>query len=314
MVEQAAQAAERPSASLNFGSYSYFGYVLTYVAQVLQNQNKASPFVAASGGSGYSASFMLQAHSLLWHYLWVAPNVLLLVLAAFLWKRSLYRMYPFFFLFSVIAAVEQLTIYWADLSSAIDATNWWRILLVGLVAEGLLKFAVIGEIFSLTFDEYSAIAKVGRISIRTLGVALVFGATIAAAYAPGDSGVVIVSQAHLLEQTVFLIETGLLVFIFGFSHYFKLRMPGRVFGIALGLAISACVHLGTWAFIANVGPSERTRALLDFLRMATYHVCVLIWIYCLFFRDDTSTNYTVLPPDHHHLEVWNQELERLLHS
>jgi len=257
---------------------------------------------------------MLQPHSLLWHYLWVAPNILLLVLAFFLWRRSLYRIYPFFFLFSVISAVEQLTIYWADLSSTINATDWWRIFLVGLVAEGLLKFAVIGEIFSLTFDAYSAIAKVGRISIRILGVVLVFGATIAAAYAPGDSRVVIVSQAHLLEQTVFLIETGLLAFIFGFSYYFKLRMPRRVFGIALGLAISACVHLGTWAFIANVGPSERTRALLDFLRMATYHVSVLIWIYYLLLRDDNITNYAVLPPsDHHHLEVWNQELERLLH-
>ena len=39
---------------------------------------------------------MLQAHSLLWHYLWVAPNLLLLLLALRMWRRHLHKQHPVF--------------------------------------------------------------------------------------------------------------------------------------------------------------------------------------------------------------------------
>lgn len=255
---------------------------------------------------------MLYAHSPLWHYLWVAPNVLLLVLAFLLWRRSVHKQYPFFVVFAFIGAVEQLTIYAADIIPAIDATTWWRIFWAGLLIEGILKFALVAEIFAHTFDAYASVAKIGKVLIRGVGVALVFTAATAAAFAPGDSRIGIVSGAHLLEQTIFLIETGLLVFIFVFSAYFELRMKRSVFGITLGLAISACVHLATWAYIANVGPSEQTRYLLDFLNMAVYHVCVLIWFYYLLVPHQVVAKSAVPLPEHN-LEVWNRELERLLH-
>jgi hypothetical protein len=53
---------------------------------------------------------MLQAHSPLWYYLWVAPNLLLLVLAILMWRRKIYRQFPVFLVFAVAIAVEQLTL------------------------------------------------------------------------------------------------------------------------------------------------------------------------------------------------------------
>jgi hypothetical protein len=262
---------------------------------------------------------LLQAHSWLWHYLWVAPNVLVFTLGLLLWRRGLHREFPAFTAFAILSAVGQFTVYAADLSPIVSGDNFWRTQCAYLVLEGVLKALLVAEIFSHTVGAFSSLAKVGKFLIRVVGTFLIFAATITAAYAPGDTSVAIISEAHLLEQSIFLIETGLLVFIFLFAAYFRLRMPRPMLGIALGLAISSCVHLAGWAFIANVAPSAVVRHLTDYIKAGVYHVCILIWFYYLFVPQKEVAHLAVLspavpPPDHHNLEVWNQELERLLHS
>jgi hypothetical protein len=209
---------------------------------------------------------------------------------------------------------------------SVSAEAWWRIFWVGVVAEGLLKFALIGEIFAHVFNPYPSVAKPGKFLIRGVGGALILAAAVAAAYAPADSPYGLIKGGHLLQQTVFFIECGLLVFIFLLMKYCQLRPARQVFGIALGLAISACVHLGTWAVVANAGMPLHAakRIYFDFVNMATYHVCVLIWYYYLLVPvkvrpaqmdppQDTPADPPSGPPTAEDLDVLNEEMERLLH-
>jgi hypothetical protein len=253
---------------------------------------------------------MLQAHSFLWHYFWAAPNVLLLALACLLWRRGLGKKFPAFVAYAAVSAIGQLAIYAADLIPSVSPANFWRVDWASLLVEGPLKFVVVGEIFANVLEDYSSLARVGRFLISCAGVVLVLVAALAAAYTPPDGMFGIVSGAHLLEQTIYLILSGLLVFIFLFSSYFRLSFSHRVFGIALGLGVSACVHLSTWAVMAS-GRLPDKRDLLDFLNMATYHVCVLIWFYYLLVPQTVAAKPTSSLPDHN-LDVWNRELERLL--
>ncbi len=261
---------------------------------------------------------MLQAHSILWHYLWIAPNVLLLLLALLLWQGSLRKQYPIFLAFAVIGGIEQLTLYAADVVPWVTPAAWWIIFWSALVIEGLLKFALIGEIFVRIFDSYSSVARLGKLLIRGVGIVLVFAGAIAAAYAPQDSQFGIVRGAHRLEQTIYFIECGLLVFIFAFSKYFQLTPPRPVFGISLGLGVSACVHLATWAILANAGLPPEKRSPFDLVNMATYHICVLIWFYYLFVSKSKTSPTLILPgppavvSSRDDLALWNRELERLL--
>jgi hypothetical protein len=266
---------------------------------------------------------MLQAHSLLWHYLWVAPSVLLLVLGGRLWRLCLHKQYLLFFALAISSAIEQLTLYFCDLVPSVTPETWWRIFWAGLLVEGLLKFALVGQIFARAFGTYPSVAKLGQFLIRGVGASLVLAAALAAAYAPKDSVFGIVSGAHLLEQAIYLIEAGLLVFIFFFSSYFRLSLSRPLFGIALGLSISACVHLATWAVAANAGLPTAKRVTLDFVNMATYHVCVLIWFYYLLVPRKVVKQDTIPPKGpsagspigltpEEDLEVWNRELERLV--
>jgi hypothetical protein len=254
---------------------------------------------------------MLHAHSLFWHYLWIAPSVLLLILGWRLWQKSLHRRHPLFFAFVIVSAIEQLTLYVCDIVPSVTAETWWKVFWVGLLVEGLLKFALVGEIFAHAFDAYTSIANLGKLLIRGVGCALVLAAVMAAAWAPRDSLFGIVSGAHLLEQAIYLIECGLLVFIFAFSAYYRIEMTRPVHGIALGLAISGCVHLATWAVAANSGLPQERRIILDFFNMVTYHLCVLIWFYYLLVPPKIAIKSAVPLPEHN-LEVWNRELERLL--
>jgi hypothetical protein len=272
---------------------------------------------------------MFEPHSLLWNYLWVAPSVLLLILAVIFSRRSHHQAFPVFLVFIVVQGAAQLALYAADRIPRVSASMWWKAAWVRLLLQVAVKFALIGEIFSRLFEPYPAVSKLGRIMIRGVGAALVLAATVVAAWTRPTSRFEIVSGAHLLELSDFIIECGLLVFIFVFAWYFRLSWDRLTLGIALGLGISASVHLATWALLAIVELPGRGRNLFDFLNMATYHASVLIWFYYVLTTpkivpkapladlaaQDRATEYGGSEDDERqkNLDVWNRELERLLH-
>ena len=254
---------------------------------------------------------MLQAHSFLWKYLWIAPNIFLLALAVVLWKRGIWRRFPAFLVFSVVGALVDLAVYAADVLPSVSAVNFWRVEWASIVIESVLKFIVIGELFSRVVSPYPSVSRLGRIFVSGGGAALVFVATLVAALSRGDSTVRLVSGFHLLAQTAYLVELGLVVIIFLFAAYFGLSWDRISFGVMLGFGVSACEYLASWAIVANADPSAQGRTLLDLMDMATYHLCVLFWCYYLLVPGKVRAKTTVSLPAHN-LDVWNRELERLL--
>ena len=222
---------------------------------------------------------MLQPHSFLWHYLWVGPHVLLVVLAVLAWRRGLHKFFPAFLFYLVYEALQGLTLYVLDRLPSVSGDNYWRADIASLFIEGLVKLAVIGELFSHLVRPRPSVARLGSRLIVCTGAVLVALAVEAAAHAP-IANYAILSHAHILEEVIYITESGLLLFIFLFAAYHHLIWDRTGFGIALGLSISACVGLGVFATCAN-GALFKGRYLLDFLDMGTYHACVLIWFYYL---------------------------------
>jgi len=254
---------------------------------------------------------MLQPHSLLWHYLWIGPHILQAILAVLLWRRGIHRRFPVFFSYLIFEAIEQITLYGMDVIPLGSVTTWWYACCIGLVLEGFIRLAVMGELFFHLLRSRPAIAKVGGRLITGAGGILVLLATLAAAYAPVDSQQFVIGyRAHILQQTLYMIECGLILFLFVFAACFRLTWGMATLGIGLGRGISSSVHLATWAVMAN-GGLPHNRYLLDFLNMATYHVCVLIWFYYLLVPQKVATTSAVPLPENN-LDIWNRELERLL--
>ena len=118
--------------------------------------------------------------------------------------------------------------------------------------------------------------------------------------------------AYTLDRTVSILQGGLLIVLFLFSKYFALSWRTHGFGIALGLGIFACVELATSAVWLQLGTMESHRILINVMGQAVYLGCVFIWLFYLA-RPETvpAADAKALPPQD--LEIWNRELERLLH-
>jgi len=224
---------------------------------------------------------MLYPHSLLWHYLWVGPHVIQLCLAVIIWKRGLYRRSPVFLLYIVYEGLESLTLYGMDISPAlVSDLTWWRADYVGWAVEGLLKIGVIWEVFRHLVRHRSSS---GRYSSMFFIVAFLLGCTAlwVARRAPEPyPQFPIVARVHVLIEGIFIVTCGLWVLTFLSTAYFHLGWDRWDFGIALGAGISASVELGTYSVMANYRWFPKAY-LLDFLGMAAYHACVVIWCYYL---------------------------------
>jgi len=256
---------------------------------------------------------MLQAHSFLWHYLWLAPHVLQVALAILIWRRRLHKVFPVFLAYTIFEAIEEFTLYGMDILPSVSVKTWWLTFCVGLVPEGFIRIGVIAELSFHLLRSRSAVARAGSLLITGTGAILVLLAAVAAAYAPIDNPqYALASRAYILQQTLYMIECGLILFLFLFTACFKLSWDRTTLGIGLGRGVSSSVHLATWAVIAN-GGMPHSRYLLDFLNFATYHLCVLIWFYYLLIPQKIATTSAVSLPENN-LDIWNRELERLLHQ
>lgn len=253
---------------------------------------------------------MLQAHSFLWHYLWLAPDVLQLGLAFFIYRRGLHKRFPVFLAYTIYEAIETFTLYALDVLPSVSGETYWYAFWVGLIVGGLIKFAVIGELLRELLRSWPALAKTGNRLLTSAGVALTFIAAIVAAHTTTDNSHWIVGGGEILQQTLYLIQCGLVLFLFIFAAHFKVTWDRITFGIALGFAIVFCQHLACWALIAGMHLPDNSVS-LAFLNMATYHVAVLVWGYYLLVPQRKPAAAAVSLPENN-LAVWNRELERLL--
>jgi hypothetical protein len=255
---------------------------------------------------------MLQPHSLLWHYLWVAPCFFLACLAVLMWRRGLHREFPAFFCYAVFEAAGGGLVYAIDINPSVPGPVYWRTWFSFLIVEVFIKFIVIGEVFTHLLRNYPPLGRLAKGLISGVGVILVFAATVIAVYAtPGSFW--LISATRILGRSVSVVQCGLILFLLAFALYFHLSWDRAVFGITLGFGIVASVYLAYWALMAG-WLFGRKSYLLDFVNMATYHVCVLIWFYYLLVPHKSATTSVVSLPENNenNLAIWNRELERLL--
>ncbi len=229
----------------------------------------------------------------------------------FLWRRGIHKLFPFFVAYLTFGAIEQFTLYTMDVVPLGSVEAFWQAFFAGAVIEGAIKFAVIGELFFHLLRSRPAIAKVGSRLISGVGATVLLLAVAAAAYTPVvHRPLISISRAYVLLQSSYVVDCGLALFLFLFAAHFKLIWNHQAFGIALGLGVVWCEHMAVWALNASGAWLDKS-ALLDFLNMATYHVCVLIWFYYLLVPEKVAITSAVSLPENN-LDIWNRELERLL--
>lgn len=253
---------------------------------------------------------MLQAHSFLWNYLWVAPNLYLLALGVVMWRRGLSRQVPSLMVLVLVMPTMDLGRFVLDVAPWASPPTYWISSWVAVIIESLLKFLVIGETFSRVLQLYPSLGRLGKLLISGLGAVLVLLAALAAAFSQ-DPSQRLVAGAHLLAQTEYIVQFGLTVFVFSFVAHFRLTWDRLSFGVLQGFGLASCVYLASWAVLANTNLSAQGRTRIDFLNFGVFHFYVLLWYYYVLVPSKERPRVEV-PLPAHNLELWNRELERLL--
>jgi hypothetical protein len=246
-------------------------------------------------------------HSPIWHYLWIAPHVLQLAIVFIMIRRRLVSEFPVFLTYTLFQIVMGATLFAFDHISAVSARQYVATQWVDTIGSIVLRFALIYEIFSRIFDPYPALVKLGRLLLRWGVVVLLLVAVAVAARAPNTAPWL--SGIHVMNCAVSLMQSGLLVFLFLFSSYFGLSWRSYVYGVAAGLGIFSSVTLATAALQVATGIAAASYT-LDFVTMAIYHCCVVIWLIYLLAPETARLSVKHLPDNN--LEQWNIEMQRLL--
>jgi len=256
----------------------------------------------------------MHPHSWLWNYLWLAPRVLLGVLAVVMVRRRLVREFPAFFAYVVLQAAQESMLFVLDYVMwrgvvTVSPYRFWEVYWVFMPLSIGLRFAVIYEVFSHVFRDYPGLWELSRLLFRWGAVLLILLAVAVSAYAPANGPNSFLIGVHVVNRAVSLVQIGQLLFLFLFSSYFRLYWRNYVYGIAVGLGIFSSVDLATSAIRASLGPAPGNYV-FDFITMGTYHCCVLLWLAYLLAPESARQVPKELPVNN--LEQWNIELERLL--
>lgn len=247
-------------------------------------------------------------HSFLWHYLWLAPHALQIVIAVIMVRRRLFREFPFFFAYTIFQIIEEGTLFILDHHPRVTGTQYWHAHWAGLLIAIALRFSVIREIYSNAFRDYSGFKQLSRILFRGAAAVLIFIAIVIVARAPDDRTIPLLAGLPKVELAASVVQCGLVLLVLGFASYAGLAWRGLGHGIAAGLGVYSCVQVATQTMRVWTGPVAGFA--FDLVTMATYHCSVLIWLVYLLAPELTGRRVKQLPENN--LEEWNAELQRLL--
>lgn len=237
--------------------------------------------------------------------LWLAPALLMALIAAVMRYRGLHRALPAFFCYAVFTAARTPILFfvfhryplvYSYLYSAAEAGS------------AILGFAAIYEVFRHMFQGQETTRHLGTLFFRWTAAAFVLLAVVAAAASPENDAGRLAASVLTLTQGVRLVQCGLLLFLFVFSYFSGLAWRSQLFGIALGFGLLAGVQLAAAAMRAHLGMVGQNTWV--WVNMASYNCAVLIWV--TYLLAPRTAEVTVASPGLAEVRSWNQALLQLL--
>jgi hypothetical protein len=243
------------------------------------------------------------------YYFWIAPHILLGIFLVCLFGRGLQWRLPIFLGYVVFELVQFIVLFTIFLHSPFQADIYKWTLVVG---EGIGSILVLGVIYELANELLLSRSTAGLVLRRALQATLALLLLGAAIGSGAFSGISVQRVVNIFEMVNFssnLIQAGMVLTLFMFARALRISWHSWVAGVALGFGVSASIDLVSAALRAEWG--ARAFVAVDLTQMASFHVCVVIWLVYLFLADRTPPF-----PDGKlkisDLELWDQELQRMV--
>src|SRR5258706_14312984 len=128
-------------------------------------------------------------YNYLLYFLWISPHLLLTVVAILIYKRGLYREFPFFLLYALYEIATFALLCGLNYLPSITAKQYTYTFMATLGLSIALRFGVIKVVSEDLFREHAVLKKTARQSLLWSNALLALVRIACAAYAPVEDGV-----------------------------------------------------------------------------------------------------------------------------
>jgi len=248
-----------------------------------------------------------------WGYLNIAPHVFLAAAVLLFLRRRLRRIFPFFLalmLSQLVYFIAAALAYIYALSDPARLTFVYQYVFIsGLGITAILQFGVLYELCDHLFlsglDFWGDLRK----TLRWIAALLLLSGSMISALLARVELARVVTVFQTLDFSANLIKIGLLLALLLFTRVLGISWRSLPAGIALGFGISATAEMAASALISQ--PGRTGYVTVDFIRMAAFHVCVLVWlIYIVWSKKEPSFSGNNVQISE--LESHLQELQRIV--
>lgn len=229
---------------------------------------------------------MISQH-FIWFYLWVAPHVLLVGVAAVMWRTRRYRDFPAFFGYLLFEILQFCVLFAMSRLVSVSASTYAQVDLLGRAGSIAFRFGIIQEILEASVAHSPSLR---RTTVWILRCAAAFLALLAALFIGSVYSWNLremIFPAYAVKHALNIVQCGLLALVFVWHRCLRLKMQDFVIGIALGMGLVAGLDplLDALKDFRTLGPS-----VVDLLQMGAYHVSVVIWL-CFAMVQEEFTPY-----------------------
>ncbi len=243
-------------------------------------------------------------------YLYFAPQLFLGLALLLFVRHRLGKSYPFFLAYQVSQLVYfgvSLAIYFWALSDPVHVTRKYQwVVTYGVAFSALFEFGVLYELADQILLSRLDHSESFRSLLRWTVALLVLAGSLASALLTRADLREAMSAFQALNLSVNLIKVGFLGALMLLTRFLNISWKGLAAGISLGFGISAAAEFGATALFSVTG-----NVTADVVRMAAFHVCVVIWIiYLLRFNNSRPTALDQVPIEE--LEQHLQELRKVV--
>lgn len=237
---------------------------------------------------------------------WIMGPVLQAGIAMLMLKRKIYQDFPIFFAYTVLHVLRSIGghIFVHMPGNVYFYWYWWS-----EAALSMVDFMVVREVYRFTFRDYPALNSLITVIFRWAFAVLVVFCLVTGVTAPGADINRTTAGLFVMQRSVYIIVSGLLLLLVIFCRTFGLRWQSYAMGVALGLGIASAATVIADALRSQMsGPQNHDAFVI--LSSIGYIVGLAIW--CVYFyRPVTENSEAVASLDHSTVHRWNEALEAL---
>ena len=163
------------------------------------------------------------------YIIWLAGPILQFGVLVTMFRRGLYKDYPYFFNYTILQVVSEPILYGLHRYSD---TLYFYTYYVNIALSVLISFAVLQEIFKDAFKPYEALRDLSVILFRWSALVVLLVGVMWAINARGKTDDGVIGAIMLGERAVRLMQCGLVFFLLLFSEYLGISRRSLLFGIS----------------------------------------------------------------------------------